>query len=87
MTQRAEQLLDPGICRCIILDACNYARRLKTLRGLTPCEYICKCWTGELQRFTLNLDQKMPGSNTWPGCAAAAGLRPRGAAPKATPSF
>lgn len=27
------------------LAAYNYARRVKTLRGLTPYEYICKCWT------------------------------------------
>ena len=26
------------------IDAYNYGRRLKTLRGLTPYEYICKCW-------------------------------------------
>ncbi len=25
--------------------AYNYARRLKTLKGLTPYEHICKCWT------------------------------------------
>jgi hypothetical protein len=25
--------------------AYNFARRLKTLKGLTPFEYICKCWT------------------------------------------
>ena len=23
----------------------NFARRLKTLKGLTPCEYICNIWT------------------------------------------
>jgi hypothetical protein len=30
-----------------------FARRLKTLKGLTPCELICKCWT-KTQRFKLN---------------------------------
>ncbi len=34
--------------------AYNFARRLKTLRGLTPYEYICKIWTPEPQRFRLN---------------------------------
>ena len=28
-------------------DAYNFARRLKTLRGLTPYEFICKAWTSE----------------------------------------
>jgi len=27
--------------------ASNLARRLKTLGGLTPCEYICKIWSSE----------------------------------------
>ncbi len=26
--------------------AYNFARRLKTLRGLTPYEFICKAWAG-----------------------------------------
>ena len=29
------------------IDAYNHGRRLKTLRGLTPCEYICKICTAE----------------------------------------
>lgn len=29
--------------------AYNFARRLKTLRGLTPYEAICKAWTDEPQ--------------------------------------
>ena len=33
------------------LDAYNFARRLKTLGGLTPFELICKLWTSEPQRF------------------------------------
>lgn len=27
------------------IDACNFGRRLKTLRGLTPYQFILKCWT------------------------------------------
>ena len=27
------------------VNAYNFARRLKTLRGLTPYEFICKAWT------------------------------------------
>ena len=45
------------------LDAYNFARRLKTLRGLTPYEYICKIWTSEPDRFILNPIHKMPGLN------------------------
>lgn len=29
------------------INAYNYGRRLKTLKGLTPYEYICKMWTTE----------------------------------------
>jgi transposase InsO family protein len=46
------------------IDAYNYARRLKTLRGLTPYEYICKCWTTEPNRFKSNPHQLSPGLNT-----------------------
>jgi transposase InsO family protein len=45
-------------------DAYNYARRLKTLNGLTPYEYICKIWTSEPDRFILNLIHQMQGLNT-----------------------
>ena len=36
------------------LMAYNFAKRLKTLRGLTPYEYICQCWHKEPERFTVN---------------------------------
>jgi Integrase core domain len=42
----------------------NFARRLKTLRGLTPYEYICKCWTQQPDRFILDPTHQMPGLNT-----------------------
>lgn len=44
--------------------AYNFGRRLKTLKGLTPYEYICKTWTKEPERFMLNPIQQMPGLNT-----------------------
>ena len=47
-----------------LLDAYNYARRLKTLSGLTPYEYICKIWTSEPDRFILNPIHQRPGLNT-----------------------
>jgi transposase InsO family protein len=46
------------------LEAYNYARRLKTLRGLTPYEFICKRWTREPERFTLNPLHQMLGLNS-----------------------
>ncbi len=36
------------------LMAYNFAKRLKTLRGLAPYEYICKVWTMQPNGFRLN---------------------------------
>ena len=46
------------------IAAYNFARRLKTLNGLTPYEYICKCWQNDPHRFTLDPTHQMPGLNT-----------------------
>ena len=46
------------------MAAYNFARRLKTLGGLTPYEYICKIWTSEPDRFILDPIHQMPGLNT-----------------------
>jgi len=46
------------------ISAYNYARRLKTLKGLTPYEYVCKIWTKEPERFRLDPTHQMPGLNT-----------------------
>jgi len=46
------------------IDAYNYARRLKTLKGLTPYEYICKIWTKEPKRFSVNPTHQSLGLNT-----------------------
>ena len=46
------------------LAAYNFARRLKTLNGLTPYEYICKVWTSEPDRFIVNPIHQMPGLNS-----------------------
>src|SRR5690606_9692850 len=45
--------------------AYNFAKRLKTLQGLTPYEFICKCWIKEPQRFTSNPRHQIPGPNIW----------------------
>lgn len=41
--------------------AYNFAKRLKTLGGLTTYEFICKCWTKEPKRFTSNPHHQTPG--------------------------
>ena len=43
--------------------AYNFARRLKTLRRLTPYEALCKAWTDEPGRFTSNPHHQSPGPN------------------------
>jgi transposase InsO family protein len=37
----------PRIHLADFMAAYNFARRLKTLNGLTPYKYICKIWTSE----------------------------------------
>jgi hypothetical protein len=44
--------------------AYNFARRLKTLKGLTRFEFVAKCWTSEPDRFTLNPLHQMQGLNS-----------------------
>ena len=46
------------------LNAYNFAKRLKTLKGLTPYEYICKLSTEQPHRFRLDPIHHMPGLNT-----------------------
>jgi transposase InsO family protein len=46
------------------LMADNFAKRLKTLRGLTPYEYICQCWQQEPDRLTINPYHHTLGLNT-----------------------
>jgi hypothetical protein len=41
------------------LAAYDFARRLKTLNGLTPYEIICRIWTSEPDRFILNPGHQM----------------------------
>jgi transposase InsO family protein len=45
------------------LMAYNFAKRLKTLKGLTPYEYICRCWQKEPERFTINPHHHTLGLN------------------------
>ena len=47
----------------LFVDAYNCGRRLKTLRGLTPYEFICQTWTKEPERFRLEPSHHIPGPN------------------------
>jgi hypothetical protein len=46
------------------MAAYHFARRLKTLSGLTTYEYIAKIWTWEPDRFIVNPIHQIPGLNT-----------------------
>ncbi|MGQ5524700.1 hypothetical protein ACUHMQ_15760 [Chitinimonas sp. PSY-7] len=46
------------------LMAYNFARRLKTLKGFTPYEYIDNIWATEPQRFRIDPFQHTVGLNT-----------------------
>ncbi|WP_066565796.1 IS481 family transposase [Snodgrassella sp. CFCC 13594] len=46
------------------IAAYNFGRRLKTLKGLTPYEFICKQWTSDPWRFRIDPIHLMPGLNT-----------------------
>lgn len=46
------------------LNAYNFAKRLKTLQGLTPYEYIIKCWQKEPKRFKIDPTHHNMGLNT-----------------------
>ena len=46
------------------LMAYNFAKRLKSLRGLTAYEYVCKIWTKQPKRFRLNPLHHTTGLNT-----------------------
>ena len=46
------------------LNAYNFAKRLKALRGLTPYENIIKCWQNEPERFKIDPDHHTLGLNT-----------------------
>ena len=42
----------------------NFVKRLKTLKGLTPYEYICKIWSEDPDRFIINPHHHTVGLNT-----------------------
>ena len=48
----------------LFVAAYNHARRLKTLKGLTPHDYVCRIWTQEPKRFRLNPYYHTSGLNS-----------------------
>ncbi len=46
------------------LEAYNFAKRLKTLKGLTPFEFIVQCWTDQPDRFKVDPTHHAPGLKT-----------------------
>lgn len=48
----------------LFVDACNHARRLKTLRGLTPYELVSQVWTKEPSCFRLDPSHHSTGPYT-----------------------
>ncbi len=48
----------------IFLTAYNFAKRLKTLNGLTAYEYVIKCWQNQKDRFKLNPHHDTLGLNS-----------------------
>ena len=47
----------------LFVDAYNYGRRLKTLYGLTPYEFVCQAWTKQLERFRFDPSHHTAGPN------------------------
>ena len=45
------------------LNAYNFAKRLKTLAGLTSYQFICSCWQKEPERFKNNPHRLSSGLN------------------------
>ena len=55
----------------------DFALRLKTLRGLTPYEFICKAWTSDPHKIKISPLQQSPGTKHIVAC--------RGDHPNSTP--
>jgi len=45
------------------INAYNFAKRLKTLLGLTPYQFICSCWQKEPERFKVDPHRHSLGLN------------------------
>ncbi len=45
------------------INAYNFAKRLKALKGLTPYEFIIKTWTSDPNKFIINPNHYILGLN------------------------
>jgi hypothetical protein len=45
----------------LVVDAYDHARRLETLRGLAPWEFVHQVWTREPERFRLDRSRRILG--------------------------
>lgn len=48
----------------LFVDAYNYGRRLKAIRGLTPYEAVCQSWTKQPKQFKVDPSNDTPGLNS-----------------------
>ena len=48
----------------LFVDAYNYGRRLKAIRGLTPYEAVCQSWNKQPEHFKVDPSNHTPGLNT-----------------------
>lgn len=63
MSAFGRRLNDGSLPRSDFVSAYNFARRLKTLRGLSRYEAISTAWPAEPSRFSANPLHQMPGTN------------------------
>ena len=54
--------------------AYNFARRLKTLKGLTPYEAICATWQKEPSRFTSDPNKQLRDQTSKAVCSQIEGV-------------
>ena len=47
----------------LFVDAYNYGRRLKAIRGLTPNEAVCQSWIKQPEPFKVDPSNHTPGLN------------------------
>lgn len=62
---------DETYLSCLLRDfvrAYNYRRRLKTLRGHTPFDFVCQAWEKEPSRFLRDPHHGIMGLENMPGC-------------------
>ena len=62
LSRRSHDQLEQHLAEFV--SAYNFGRRLESLKGFAPYEFIGKCCTSEPKQFTLKPIRQMPGLNT-----------------------